>query len=212
MKLLEKLLDIRKSVEYIQKTERGNQGAMYVDPAVLVKKIRARMDDHKIILVPGFDGETTVSQIDSPTKNNPNAKGFMFKSGFKFTWMDAESDETLPVPWFITGKHGTDPAMAEGSALTYNERYFLLKFFQIPTAKDDPEYFQQKTAEPEPVKTIQIGAQNVAWLVDFCKGQNITDKETKKEFQEHYGFDPYTTTQDEFELVKSKIMSDYGVE
>ena len=40
MKLLQKLLEIRKSVEYIQKTESGNQGAKYVDPAVLVKKIR----------------------------------------------------------------------------------------------------------------------------------------------------------------------------
>ena len=39
------------------------------------------------------------------------------------------------------------PAMAGGAALTYFERYFLLKFFQIPTAKDDPEFFKNKTKE-----------------------------------------------------------------
>ena len=37
--------------------------------------------------------------------------------------------------------------MAGGAALTYYERYFLLKFFQIPTSKDDPEHFQAKTRE-----------------------------------------------------------------
>ena len=116
------------------------------------------MDDQKIVLVPKSAGEATVDQIDAPTKNNPNAKGFMLRSGFEYTWMDAESDEQLSVPWFITGKHGTDPAMAEGSALTYNERYFLLKFFQIPTAKDDPEHFESKTGEkvtPEQVKELK---------------------------------------------------------
>lgn len=46
----------------------------------------------------------------------------------------------------MTGKHLQDPAMAGGAALTYFERYFLLKFFQIPTSKDDPEHFQAKTA------------------------------------------------------------------
>jgi hypothetical protein len=47
--LLQKLLEIRKSIEYIQKTEKGNQGAMYVDPAVLVKKIKDKMDEQNIL-------------------------------------------------------------------------------------------------------------------------------------------------------------------
>jgi hypothetical protein len=43
MKLLQKLLEIRRSVEYIQKTEQGERG-MYVDPAALLKTIRDKMD------------------------------------------------------------------------------------------------------------------------------------------------------------------------
>jgi len=155
MKLLQKLLEIRKSVEYLQKTETGNQGAKYVDPAVLVKKIRDKMDEHKILLIPSLN-DSTVESISMPTKANKDAMGFIFKSGMTYTWMDTESTDKLEIPWFITAKHMTDPAMAGGSALTYFERYFMLKFFQIPTSKDDPEYFAQKTKEPSTISEQQV--------------------------------------------------------
>jgi hypothetical protein len=143
--LFKKLVDIRKSVEYIQKTEKGNQGAIYVDPAVLISKIRTGMDNKGILLVPSLTG-ATVESISDPTQKNPDAKSFLFRSNMTYSFIDSESGEKLDVPWFITGKHLQDPAMAGGVALTYYERYFLLKFFQIPTSKDDPEYFESKTA------------------------------------------------------------------
>jgi len=156
MNLHEKLSEIRKSVEYIQKTEKGNQGAMYVDPAVLLKKIRDKMNEHNILLVPSV-GESKIEQIDAPTKNNPSAKSFLYSGEMKYTWLDAtDPEQNLGVPWFLTGKHMQDPAMAYGAALTYTERYFLLKFFQIPTAKDDPEFFKNKTTEPEPISKKQV--------------------------------------------------------
>lgn len=145
MNIHEKLIIIRKSTGYIQKTEHGNQGAMYVDPAILMQKIRTKLDEAGILLVPALS-ETTIDNIPDPTKNNPNATSFIFRSKMVYTFIDAESGERLEVPWFIVGKHLQDPAMAGGAALTYFERYFLLKFFQIPTSKDDPEHFQAKTS------------------------------------------------------------------
>jgi len=145
MNLLTKLVSIRKSVEYIQKTEKGNQGAMYADPAVLIRRIRNKMDELNVLLMPELE-KPMLESIPCPTKNNPAATGFLFKSKMAYTFLDADSDDKLKVPWFCTGKHMQDPAMAGGAALTYYERYFLMKFFQIPTSKDDPEFFKQKTA------------------------------------------------------------------
>ena len=145
MNIYEKLISIRKSTGYIQKTEHGNQGAMYVDPAILMQKIRTKLDEASILLVPALS-ETNIDNIPDPTKNNPNATSFIFRSKMVYTFIDAESGEKLEVPWFIVGKHLQDPSMAGGAALTYFERYFLLKFFQIPTSKDDPEHFQAKTS------------------------------------------------------------------
>ena len=153
MEIVNKLMAIRKEIEYLQKTEQGNQGAKYVNPAILLQKIRTQMDKQGLLLVPKLE-ETSVEQIPMPTKTNPANQGFMVKSVASYTWMSG--DESLSIPWFVTGKHMTDPAMALGSALTYSERYFLLKFFQIPTAKDDPKYFAQQTKEPEAISDAQV--------------------------------------------------------
>lgn len=209
MSLFEKLLEIRKSVDYMQKTESGNQGAKYVDPAVLLKKIRVKMNEQGVILTPELS-DSTIDQIAMPTKNNSSAMGFLFKASIKYTFIDVESGDKLEVPWFATGKHGQDPAMAGGAALTYFERYFLLKFFQIPTSKDDPEFFARKTKEPEPPKQILIGEDNVNWLMRFCKTKNIATKDEKDAFMKHYGFDVYDTTADTFEVIKRKIEDDYN--
>ena len=149
MNLLEKLLKIRQEIGYVQKTVSGQQG-MYVDSAVLLKTIRDKMDELKVVLIPEVLHGAKMECIDFPSKNNPSAKAFVFTGDMNFIWIDGEdSTITLTIPWFLTGKNAQDPAMAYGSALTYTERYFILKFFQIPTAKDDPDAFEEKTREKE---------------------------------------------------------------
>jgi len=154
MNLLEKLLKIRQEIGYVQKTVSGQQG-MYVDSAVLLKTIRDKMDELKILLVPTILPGAQVECIDFPSKSNPNAKSFVFAGDMAFQWINVEDPkDTIIVPWFFTGKNAQDPAMAFGSALTYTERYFILKFFQIPTAKDDPDAFEEKTREKEKAELL----------------------------------------------------------
>lgn len=148
MGIYEKLLKIRRNVDYIQKTETGNQGAKYADPAVLLKKIRDKMNDLSVILTPSLTN-STITTSPMPTKNNPENNGYIFQSDGVYTFVDCETGEKHENQWFFCGSHRDDAAMAGGAALTYFERYFLLKFFQIPTSKDDPEHFKQKTTEPE---------------------------------------------------------------
>jgi hypothetical protein len=132
---------------------------------------------------------SSVESISDPTKANPIATSFLFKSDMIYTFLDADSTEKLEVPWFLTGKHLQDPAMAGGAALTYFERYFMLKFFQIPTAKDDPEFFKNKTKEKEPptyLEQMKWYAKHEAdvykktlefWQIDSAK--KITDPDTQ---------------------------------
>lgn len=206
MNLQEKLLEIRKSVEYIQKTEKGNQGAMYVDPAVLLKTIRDKMNTLKLLLVPSIK-ESKIECIDFPTSKNPSAKDYIFSGDMTFTWIDTEdkdADSQLEVPWYLTGKHMQDPAMAFGSALTYTERYFLLKFFQIPTAKDDPEFFEKKTK-----KIKKLGTANITWLTWFCKNMEIKTDQEKTDLQSNYGFTVKGTSDEEFIPIKTRMLDDH---
>lgn len=181
MNLKQKLVEIRKSVEYVQKTEFGNQGAMYVDPAVILRKIRLKMDEYGVLLHPEIT-EPEINQIDMPTAKNQNNKGFFTKNVMLYTWLDAESEDKITVPWFATGQHMQDPAMAFGASLTYSERYFLLKYFQIPTSKDDPEYFKGKADPIKFVSDEQIAnikamieetRSNEAKFCEVCKVRSI---------------------------------------
>ena len=184
--LYKKLITIRKQVEYLQKTETGNQGAKYVDPAVLLRLIRVKMDETGVLLYPSVL-DPRIDQIDAPTKNNPNNRGFLSFQIVSYTWIDSETGESLAIPWFATGTHLTDPSMAFGGSMTYSERYFVLKFFQIPTSKDDPEFFNQKTLSNERITEKQhseildmMASKNIIensfieWLNDQ-KGTNISD-------------------------------------
>ena len=146
LNLKQKLLQIRKGVEYIQKTEDGSANAKYIDPAVLLMKIRKKMDENNVLLVPQIKSYITKRE-SNPTKNNKDQMDFVIEIVMEFEWLDCDSDDKITSLWIATASNMKDPAFAFGSALTYTERYYLLKFFQIPTSKDDPEYFNLKTEE-----------------------------------------------------------------
>lgn len=145
LNLRQKLVEIRKTIEFLQKTEKGERGK-YVDAAVLLHKVREGMNGHGVLLSPSITNAVTHLE-EAPTKNDKSNKDFMVDLFMAYTWHDADSDETIIVPWFATGTHMKDPSMAFGGALTYSERYFMMKYFQIPTSEDDPERFEQKTTE-----------------------------------------------------------------
>jgi len=59
-------------------------------------------------------------------------------------------------------------------------------------------------------KIITIGKENVNWLMGFCKRHKILTPKEKEELQINYAFDPYGTTQEEFEKIVVSIKSDFG--
>ena len=171
LNLRQKLIEIRKNVQYMQKTERGNSGT-YVDSAILLKKIREGMDEHGVFLCPAVT-ESENTKVHAPSKTNKDKQDYLSSNKMEFTWMDADSDESIICMWHAIGSNMQDPAMAFGSALTYSERYFLLKFFQIPTSNDDPDRFAQKSFNAnDPASTEQLFQ-----LDKLMKEQNLTDNE-----------------------------------
>jgi len=182
LNLRQKLVEIRKTITYLQKTEKG-QNSKYADPAVLLMKIRQGMDNHGVLLKLDMD-ECSIEQYSQPTVNNKENKSFLFKGVILYTWMDADSSEFIDIRWFCTASHLKDPAMAGGGALTYFERYFMLKQFQIPTSKDDPEFFNKKTKKKELINDLQyenltdiikeVGADEYK-LLSWAKVDNLKD-------------------------------------
>jgi len=68
-----------------------------------------------------------------------------------------------------------------------------------------------KYKQPPPkLKQITLNQNNINWLIGFCNKHKILEAKDKEDFQVHYKFDPYKTTNKEFELIKAAIELDYS--
>ena len=132
MNLYQKLVEIQKSVRSLGKDSLG-PSYRFVSGSKVLDSIRERMDNLGVLLVPQIDSIENI-RIDYQVKNGSKSE-LLSKVMITFIWIDAESGDKLPVPFGANGMNGWDKGL--GSALTYAERYFLLKFFHIATDEDD---------------------------------------------------------------------------
>lgn len=136
MQLFEKLLEIRKSMTYFQKNTEG-YGYKYVPGVDVLGAWREKADELGVLMVTSI---TNAKLIETQITNDKNQLkvGRIIQGDFLFTFIDVETGDKLEVPFPGFGEQ-TDASKAFGSMLTYTERYFLLKFNNVPTDKDDPD-------------------------------------------------------------------------
>lgn len=176
MNLHEKLIEIRKSVEYAKKDNRG-YNYDYVSGTSLLGVIRPKMDELGVILSPSAQNRSW-TETTKANKKGELKPWFIVDCDMAMTWINAENPkEREAVPFLAFGAQD-DISKAFGSALTYSERYFMLKYFNVPTDKLDPDAFQEKygpasppieTASLEQLKEIKNTAEISGWTVDDMK-------------------------------------------
>lgn len=137
MNIYQKLIEVRKSCEYLKKDNSGPQ-FKFVSSSQTLGTLREAMDKHQLLLVP----EVTTHETRDHTTKNGNHEYFTICT-MAFTWINAENpEEKIVCPWLGQGLDSGEKGV--GKAMTYAEKYFLLKFFNIATDKDDPDSFQKK--------------------------------------------------------------------
>lgn len=195
MGIYKKLLSIQSKVRGLKKNEEAGQGASgykFVNGSKVLDVIRPLMDKEGLLLIPQVDSIEN-ERIDYQTRNGGKSE-LLSKVMMTFTWVDAETGETLPVKFGANGMNNWDKGL--GSALTYAERYFLLKFFHIATDEDDVDSLPPRGNEDPlpPKKRIKVGGQ--AWnsaVEKHARGENMryaieerysmTDKDWEMFFQ-----------------------------
>lgn len=140
--IYKKLLALQQAVVGLTKDKKGNSYD-YVSGDKILGIVRPAMDKLGLILIPEIVDSNFIRE-DYATKNGQKSEMFC-SVRMRFTWVDADSGETLPCDWASSGMNAWDKGL--GSALTYGERYFLLKFFHIATDRDDVD--APKSAEEE---------------------------------------------------------------
>jgi hypothetical protein len=142
MTLLSKLLTIQREVRSLRANGNAN-GYAYLKGEKLLDFIRPKMDELGLLLQPeitGIDNTIHTYKLGS----GKDKTEVLTTLHMKFTWIDTESAETLSSIWAANGQNGFDKGA--GSAMTYGERYFLLKFFHISTDEDDVDQPAQQPA------------------------------------------------------------------
>lgn len=138
MNLYEKIVEVRKSIGSLNKDKQGYQFS-YVTGDQILGKIKHKMDELGLILQPSTQaGEW--SRHDYKNSKGKDKIDFLVWGQASYTWINAEKpEEREQVSFAYFGQQGDDLSQAYGTALTYAERYFLLKYFGIPTDDDDAD-------------------------------------------------------------------------
>ena len=90
--------------------------------------------------IKGFNKDTKSFGYEYVTKKGEKKLDFIVTMKMNYTWVNAEDpNDKIVVPWVCMGQQTDDISKAVGTAMTYNERYFLLKFLGLPTDEDDAD-------------------------------------------------------------------------
>jgi len=134
MNILEKLLAIQVAVDtFVKDGENKSDKYKYVSSDGVLGTIRPKMNELKLLLEPSIAGHI----LHEGTTRSGTTR-YMTEIDIIFTWVDVETGETRKIPFYA---QGVDLAGEKGvgKALTYAEKYFLMKYFHVPTSKDDPD-------------------------------------------------------------------------
>lgn len=140
MNLHQKIVEIKKCLESFKKDTKSFN-YKYVSGSQVLGDIKEKMDELGVLLIPELDYNTLHWEKHEYTNSkNQDKLDFIITAKMTYTWINAEDpDDKIVVPWVCIGQQADDIAKAVGTAMTYNERYFLLKFLGVPTDEDDAD-------------------------------------------------------------------------
>jgi len=153
MELYKKLHKIQKAVTALKKNAQGH-GYQYLNGEKLLDHIKPLMNEHGLLLkqeILSIENE----RMDYTTGTGKPKSEILSRVMLRFTWIDSETGEKDENLFGANGQNDWDKGV--GSALTYGERYFLLKFFHIATDEDDVDNPINKAGkeDPQPSKPKQ---------------------------------------------------------
>lgn len=144
MNLYQRINEVRKSINYVQKDKSVSTGAgsyKAVTHDQVTGMVREHMVTHGIISYP-----VLVDSVSLPKEVNAAmeiAKQFRYEAtyDFHFVNMDDASDSLV----IRIQAHAMDNAdKAPGKALSYAKKYAILKLFEIETGEDEESRYQEK--------------------------------------------------------------------
>lgn len=151
MAIYTKLHQLQCAVRGLGKDANGGQ-YNYVSGSKLLPIIREEMDKLGLLLKQEIINIHNERQDYTVGRDNRPKSEILTTISMRFTWVDVETGETDVNTFAANGQNDWEKGL--GSALTYGERYFLLKYFHIPTDEDDCDNINRKKEEQDTRKAL----------------------------------------------------------
>jgi len=199
LNIYQKLVEVRKTIDFFKKDQKSFNYE-YVSGVQILAKIKSKMDELGVVLEPHvkhsegkyFIYEYTTTSYDKFKKQNVEKKNidYIVDMPMEYIWVNAEKPEDRIIcSWSLLGQQ-SEVSKAFGSGLTYSERYFLLKYFGIPTDDIDPDNkgndkkpTPDKGSKPapskpdaKPDKALDTEIKNIDKKVTELREKKVTDK------------------------------------
>ena len=171
LNLYQKLLTIQKRINGLGKDKKSFSYS-YVTGDKVLGEIKPLMNELGLLLKQEIVSINN-SRQDYSTKNGTKSE-ILSKVMMQFTWIDVESGEKDVNSFGANGQNDFEKGL--GSALTYAERYFLLKYFHIATDEDDIDNSDRKTTNAIPAKSLEERIKDAECLLsDVTSEQQMID-------------------------------------
>lgn len=141
MNLWQKILEVQKAVKTVKKDGRNDFHKYdYVTEAAMLAAIKSKMNELGLIALPSVESFETISR--------PSDKGdaILVLQLIKYTVIDTETGDLFESTVLGSGEDKGDKGAYKGA--TGGSKYFLMKFFGVPTG-DDPENEEAPKAAPK---------------------------------------------------------------
>lgn len=164
--LYQKLLEIEKIILGLGK-DKAATNYKYVTGDKVLGHVKPLMVHYGLLLKQEILSIENTRQdyiVGANSANQRTKSEILSKVMMRFTWVDCATGDKDENSFGANGQNDWDKGI--GSALTYAERYFLLKYFHIPTDEDDIDNPDRKPEEKEVAKGKTVSEPSTQQKVD----------------------------------------------
>lgn len=176
MNIYKKLHQIQTKINGLGKDKKSNNYS-YVTGSKVLEHVKPLMNELGLILkqeVLSIENERQDYKTGVGTQYEKPKSEILSKVMMRFTWIDTETGERDENLFGANGQNDWEKGL--GSALTYAERYFLLKYFHIATDEDDIDNESRKQ-ETQSTNNTTTSKPNLKEQVEEAKAKLITAKD-----------------------------------
>lgn len=184
LNLYQKIADVKANIDGFTKDTKGYNFS-YVSGSQILHRIRTKMIEHNLLLIPNTTNEQWTTHTYKNKKGN-EVVDFVVEMDLNYKWINADKpEEQLDISYHAFGQQ-SDISQAHGTALTYAERYFLMKFFNIPTDEDDADAKQKqdKYSKVDPKNIAQL-ENEITMFSELMKslGKDVSTDQVKQQLK-----------------------------